>query len=780
MKLFQRTYAKPVFAEQYKIRQKSSTEYTAIGVYQEMRRAFTLGSLAVVITLAAPLLAFADDSSPRLVVRTADGQATYRVGERIPLELNFTGPDNKRFEINIASYDRSGRMECEEFNVAPTTGWADPLYTYFGSRNGYMGGGVTGFAPLSEKPTAINLNLNEWVRFDQPGVFTIVVTSRRVADVATGRGGPFGSQATSLTSNSIQLRIIPATKAWQRAKLAAIVAELEANPKPPGIEPDSLKAAVADLRFLGTAGAAQVMAQHLRDDNPTQMYQCAFGLIGLRENLHPAALAAMNHLIDDPNFPVSGWFLNTMSVLQLSDAVPAVEREERERHMQGDWALALQTLPAKEGTARAATAQTLLSSRPKQMTLQQKTELAGILASSLKDLPRDKQVAELSYDWDVLRSADLLPELQQLARTPMKSPGNNESNAYTTRELKSIALQRWFELDPVSAHEDALRQIGSPDPSLTANSLAFLPREKLPQFEGLWADQFVAADDFQRETLFASLMARFGVGSAVARVREKANAKVGEWACAPQGAALAYLVEFDPESARPLVERAVKERGEGKTGCNQSVFQDIALYAMDPILTEVALETLDDPDPQVTMDALIYLMSYGDKSAEQPVWNRYVDWSERWRGHADVLGSREAGSNGNWQEIGLGENLARTLIASQGWLATPDLIARVLGRCVGEQMCTQLKQIADRAKAMPYFVSAWRSGENQNYEIAQYSAKSLELLDAKIAQFPPGTQFSLTTTSPQNQDQMQLEDQVSALFEKNGMILLRQQTAELR
>jgi hypothetical protein len=606
-----------------------------------------------------------------------------------------------------------------------------------------------------------------------------VVASHRFSDVSRSRGGPFGAQSLGLTANPIQLRIVPSTKAWERAKLSSILQELVETSKvigtgPTGSEPGSLKDAIADLRFLGTAAAARVMAQHLREDEPALMYACAFGLAGLRERLHPIALAAMNRLIDDPGFPVSSWFLNTMSVLQLSDADPAVQREERVHLTDADWTLALGALPAKEGKARAMTAQTLSSSQPKQITPQQKSELGRILAASLKDLPPEKQVMELKYNWDVLRSANLLPTLELLAKTPLENPGSNETNPYTTRELKSAALQRWFELDPVGAHEEALRQIGSPDPSLTEDSLAFLPKEKFPQFESLWADELMTADDYQRETVFASLMARFGAGSAVAQVREKANTKVGEWACAPQGAVLGYLVKFDPASARPLVERAVKERGKGKSGCNQSVFQDISLYATDPILTEIALETLDDPDPQVTMDALIYLMSYGDKSAEQPVWNRYVEWSEKWQGRADVLESREAGSVGKWKDVGLGESLARTLIENQGWLATPDLISRVLERCVGEQMCTQLKQIADQAPAGPgpYPVSAYRLGRNENYQVAQYNPKSLELLEAKIAQFPRGTKFSLTPTSPQNQDQKQLEDEVQAIFEKNGMILL--------
>jgi hypothetical protein len=149
-----------------------------------------------------------------------------------------------------------------------------------------------------------------------------------------------------------------------------------------------------------------------------------------------------------------------------------------------------------------------------------------------------------------------------------------------------------------------------------------------------------------KPAVFASLMARFGAGYAVAQVREKANVKVGEWACAPQGAALGYLVKFDPVSARPLVERAVKERGNGKSACNRAVFPEISLYATDPVLTDVAIEALDDPDPQVTIDALIYLTSYGDRSVEQRVRNRYLEWSEEWRGRADVLEAPDAGSIG--------------------------------------------------------------------------------------------------------------------------------------
>ncbi len=71
-------------------------------------------------------------------------------------------------------------------------------------------------------------------------------------------------------------------------------------------------------------------------------------------------------------------------------------------------------------------------------------------------------------------------------------------------------------------------------------------------------------------------------------------------------------------------------------------------------------------------------------------------------------------------------------------MASEKLIQTTIEQCVGEQMCQRLKQLANSARNRPHLISAHRQGENENYKIAQYSAKSLELLSAKIAQFPKG------------------------------------------
>jgi hypothetical protein len=38
--------------------------------------------------------------------------------------------------------------------------------------------------------------------------------------------------------------------------------------------------------------------------------------------------------------------------------------------------------------------------------------------------------------------------------------------------------------------------------------------------------------------------------------------------------------------------------------------------------------------------------------------------------------------------------------------------------------------MAERGRTEPYFISVYKQGENENYEIGQYSAKSLKLLGA--------------------------------------------------
>ena len=116
------------------------------------------------------------DSNVVLQVTIAGNQQEFHIGETIPLSLSFKTTVKGAYEVNMAQYDRGGRMNYERFVVSPSDGAIDPLPTNAGSM-----GGITGYQFLTPEPWTIKLNLNEWIRFTQPGDYRLIVTSTRVS-----------------------------------------------------------------------------------------------------------------------------------------------------------------------------------------------------------------------------------------------------------------------------------------------------------------------------------------------------------------------------------------------------------------------------------------------------------------------------------------------------------------------------------------------------------------------------------------------------------------------
>ncbi len=360
------------------------------------------------------------DPQPVLRVETATGQSSFHAGERIGLRLQFSAAAEKTFEINMAGYDRSGRMNYEQFAVEPAGGWTDPLRDYFGSLMGFLGGGISSSTALSTVPTVIGLDMNEWVRFDRPGEYTVRVTSGRVSRQVAG-----GSWTTvPVVSNALRVRVVAATPAWQAAALKKAEGVLAAVPEGNGQVPEARVAAVADVRYLGTDAAIAVMAAGLRDERRQEMYAYAFGLIGLPEAKRDAARKAVREEMEAPEFPVSGWCLTVAGFLEAGSlrGTPESVRAARVRGDAAAWREALAGLPRKLGQARAVTAATLLGQVPRDASAAEKQRLGSVLAASFGELKPDDQIAQLQVNWEILRGNDMLPLLRRLAAGPADAP----------------------------------------------------------------------------------------------------------------------------------------------------------------------------------------------------------------------------------------------------------------------------------------------------------------------------------------------------------------------
>jgi hypothetical protein len=391
------------------------------------------------------------------------------------------------------------------------------------------------------------------------------------------------------------------------------------------------------------------------------------------------------------------------------------------------------------------------------------------MAASFTTLAPQDQKQFLDSQWDLLRSPEIVPVLKQMAAPRPVAPGSQEMQAAYQGYPQATALFRWYEIDPAGARDEILRQIGSAHPTLYADAVDFLPRESFPEFETVWADALKQNENEDGQGALLSLMARFGSGSSVATVREIAQPRIGIWPCREQSAALAYLVRFDEPGAPGLVEDAVAARGKDKTGCNHSVFTDVAEYVSSPPLLAAAVKALDDPDDEVVLDALKFLQAHGDESVKQPILDRYLKWCDRWRGHESKLEYREAGDLGSTRNEAVGAALVRAVMANQGWVPGNGELEAAALHCVGKEVCGEAANIRQKTAENPISLTFWDVGQHPQLALAQFTPATMELLEEKIRQFPHGTRFivsQFTETTIKNQA---LNQRILKMLEDSGM-----------
>jgi len=209
---------------------------------------------------------------------------------------------------------------------------------------------VTGSRPSPQPPTTplqVWLDLNEWVRFDEPGDYTVKIMSKSVASRSAG--------PDALVSSAIDLHIISASPEWQNERLQWARSNLDPYNVAGG-------EAEAVLRYLATPAAVDEMVSKLREElGPTNVIaSCTMcmGIIGLPDPMRKIAVASMNRRIEEPDFPISPVFFGTMTFLRGG---PACRGELRPACPYDTvlWLKVDSALPRKKAKARAETLRTL-------------------------------------------------------------------------------------------------------------------------------------------------------------------------------------------------------------------------------------------------------------------------------------------------------------------------------------------------------------------------------------------------------------------------------------
>lgn len=161
--------------------------------------------------------------TPGLSVELRFAKQQYFVGEAIPFELCYRSTIPGRYRLDLATYDRSGRLPNERFGVAPAAGWRDPLRAFLESGLPTIAGGLRTHAVLTERPQCVPLWLDDWVRFERPGRYRLAVRSVRTVMMSSPARFTFAA-----ISPAVELEIAEPPPGWASRQLREYVRRIDA------------------------------------------------------------------------------------------------------------------------------------------------------------------------------------------------------------------------------------------------------------------------------------------------------------------------------------------------------------------------------------------------------------------------------------------------------------------------------------------------------------------------------------------------------------------------
>jgi hypothetical protein len=685
-------------------------------------------------------------------------QSEFHMGEVIPIELSFGSRLKRRYQVDEAAYDRSGRMDFEHFGVVPADGAEDPLAEYFSPDSVHIGGGLRGSSFLGTKPWTIQLDLNEWVRFTKPGEYKVKVASSRVELVDSSK--PYGTAPATALSNEITVKILPRDPEWENRtyeKATAILRDPSSRKKDASGDWPARRATEI-LRHLGTRDATRELAKGLRRGDGYFPTDCFFGLISSSDQA--VAREALDAELARPDRPIDYEFLNALIWFETHDAKTNRKSEEGEEKALEK---AMRALPNKRDEILPLCLYSLVDYtwiRGGKSLPHDADRLIEQLFTIFDRLTPEQKRDLLSTRWAKVKGASIIPLLKRYAAQEHSvEPGQDiHSNA---RTIAALALRRWFELDPEGARPAVIAEISRPKPRFGVREVGFMPDKTLPEVDRVLAEHFRGDEDFETASNFASLIARYGTREILPQILPKLDAKIGHWAPDIEDPLLAYLLRVDPEAARPRIEKALVGRvREGVLV--QNAFQSIAAIHYDPVLEQVAIRALDGSNRALASSAAGLLAGYGTDAARAALQQRYEKWCKRWAGREGEINLKGVSAQylqeGGTNELMLGRSLANALADATHWLTDE----------AGLQHLKAMTKVATIQRDFDVWIEKWHSLpihlvvsscgpangaqppddvwqlERFSASVAQYDLYSPNELKEKLSQFPSGTKFELS------------------------------------
>ena len=610
----------------------------------------------------------------------AEPKSVYKIGEPIRLILEFTA-DREGYVAEVLPDAKEQSTDTVVISpVIGVTHWLDEMTDRFRYPRD-----VISTANLSNVPQRVELILNDTLRFDNPGRYTVSVTTRRVT-----KNSLLYSRPLTLTTNSITFEVEPMSDADEAAEVKRLSDLLDAKRN---WQMDEEVGKL--LSFLtGEPSTREKVRRFLNLDERRGNLNSHlwYGLFIARNR--QLVLRLLEAGLRDPNTEVNTQLLHAVTRLRrlVTDGIrmdkpvgvsPMLSPEEdpRAREIRDAYVVELSAgLAKRKDKALTTTAITIASNPPKdpQAASVGSREARRILIQQFDILHPISQEWLLRQDWEELRDRSLIPLFKRMLST---GPGAAQ------KHIHEAALKLLIELAPDEARTFVVAEIRDPNSFVDVKLLGSIAAKSLPEADATLLEQirrFAAIPDnrgFVHLKQKTSLLVRFGtegIYQELMDLYQTVGAKLY-----PDGRAglLAYFAKHNEREALPLIEQAISEL---KPDEDPAVLRELtALYYSEAIGVLVKKLLVTD-DRSWASNAAYLIGLHGSADDKQVLEARLKRWQEEWGNRVVEADDQQQGR--------IERELIWALIHGKSWKLPPERLRELQMGCI-TQLCKQSNPI---------------------------------------------------------------------------------------
>lgn len=617
-----------------------------------------------------------EPSDVHVKLSLAENKTVYRIGEPIKLVMEFTA-DREGYVIEVLP-DRDG-SGLDTIAVSPEMGVTQWFAEFMDNRS-FMRCVIS--TEKLNSPKRLEIVLNDTLRFDNPGRYTVSVKTRRITRSSTDVRQ--ASDPLSLSTNVISFELQSMSEEDEAKEVKRLSDLLDATRNS---RDDEIARRLSYL--TGDPSTREKVRRFLNPEQRPSNYSLHihYGLFIAKNR--GLVLKLIEAAMRDPNTPVTSEMLSAAIRLRVllsygvspkpagpSPVISQPEEDPRNREIRETYLTELAAgLGKRSGTSQTVTALTFFQVSPK-ISLAESAglrEARRILVQHFDTLHPYSQEWLLRMHWEQMRDEALVPSLKKM----LTMTGTASKNRHDT------ALQRLLEMAPDEVRSYVVAEIRDPNSLVDPQILGTLKEESLPEVDASLLEQIrkLAQSGQGRAQVFlkskTAVLVRFATRDIYGELMQLYQEMGMNMPRDGRAGLLAYFAKHNDREAGPLIEQAVAEL---KSSEYPRILSDMTALYYSESMSVLLKKIVETDDPPMVSHAAYLIGKHGSPGDEKLLEARLKRWREQWR---DRILEADAQHQGQIER-----ELIYALINGKSWKLTPDRVRELQASCA-TQICKQ-------------------------------------------------------------------------------------------